>query len=157
MPTSFVRGDLFADSSLDGLAHGCNCAGAMGKGIAVEFRSRFPAMYREYKTRCSDGRFALGGVFVWHHEGLAIFNLGIQRSWRGSGAKPELTTIESTVATMIEVAQARSITRVGLPRIGAGLGGLAWPDVRSILARLGDASTVQLVVFEHYARGQAGH
>ena len=30
-------------------AHGCNCAGAMGKGIAVQFKSKYPDMYLEYK------------------------------------------------------------------------------------------------------------
>lgn len=37
MPTAFVKGDLFGASGLDALAHGCNCAGAMGEGIAIEF------------------------------------------------------------------------------------------------------------------------
>ena len=49
MPTTFVKGDLFRQEGLRALAHGCNCAGAMGKGIAVEFRERFPKMYAEYK------------------------------------------------------------------------------------------------------------
>ena len=65
MPTTFVTGDLFAERGLDGLAHGCNCAGAMGTGIAVD------------------------------HDG---------------------------------------IRRIGVPRIGAGLGGLEWCDVRAVLA-----------------------
>jgi hypothetical protein len=30
MPARFVKGDLFA-ADLPALAHGCNCAGAMGK------------------------------------------------------------------------------------------------------------------------------
>ena len=64
MPTIFVKGDLFAHKGLDALAHGCNCAGAMGKGIAVHFRERFPNMYGEYKQRCADGRFTLGAVFA---------------------------------------------------------------------------------------------
>jgi O-acetyl-ADP-ribose deacetylase (regulator of RNase III) len=33
-------GDLFAQPDLTALAHGCNCAGAMGKGIAVPFKQR---------------------------------------------------------------------------------------------------------------------
>ncbi|MFP2931529.1 hypothetical protein ACLESO_41360 [Pyxidicoccus sp. 3LG] len=38
-----------------------------------------------------------------------------------------------------------------LPRIGAGLGGLGWEDVRALLARLGQETPVELVVFEEYA------
>lgn len=45
MPVSFESGDIFATTELRGFAHGCNCAGAMGKGIAVAFKQRWPAMY----------------------------------------------------------------------------------------------------------------
>lgn len=44
-------GDLFAQPDLRALAHGCNCAGAMGKGIAVPFKQRWPRMYEEYRAR----------------------------------------------------------------------------------------------------------
>jgi hypothetical protein len=56
MPTAFVKGDLFGASGLGALAQGCNCAGAMGKGIAVEFRKRFPEMHaagRSDRRRCT--------------------------------------------------------------------------------------------------------
>ena len=33
------------------LAHGCNCLGSMGAGIATGFRDRYPAMYAEYRRR----------------------------------------------------------------------------------------------------------
>jgi len=53
MSIAFVSGDLFANaSSVQAFAHGCNCAGAMGAGIAVGFRTRYPAMYEEYRRRC---------------------------------------------------------------------------------------------------------
>lgn len=57
--------DLFA-SELPALGHGCNSAGAMGKGIAVEFRRRWPAMFDEYKRRCADGSFKLGDLLDRH-------------------------------------------------------------------------------------------
>ena len=36
------EGDIFALDGVNSYAHGCNCAGAMGKGIALQFRNRFP-------------------------------------------------------------------------------------------------------------------
>jgi O-acetyl-ADP-ribose deacetylase (regulator of RNase III) len=145
----FTRGDLFTADALDALAHGCNCAGAMGKGIALEFRRRFPAMYAEYKQRCADGRFTLGGVFAWKADGVTVFNLGTQRSWT---TRAELPAIEAALGAMLEQAEAQGIRRIGLPRIGAGLGGLAWQDVKAVLERLGPATAVELVVFEEYAK-----
>jgi O-acetyl-ADP-ribose deacetylase (regulator of RNase III) len=147
MPTAFVKGDLFGASGLDALAHGCNCAGAMGKGIAVEFRKRFPEMYAEYKERCARGRFNLGDVFAWTHEHITVFNLGTQKTWR---TKADLIAVKAALEAMIQLAEQAGIRRVGLPRIGAGLGGLAWQDVRSVLVALGESTYVELVVFEEY-------
>jgi len=147
MPTAFMKGDLFGASGLDALAHGCNCAGAMGKGIAVEFRKRFPEMYAEYKERCARGQFNLGDVFTWTQGSITVFNLGTQRTWR---TKADLTAVKMALEAMIQLAEQAGIQRVGLPRIGAGLGGLAWPDVRSELVALGDSTSVELVVFEDY-------
>lgn len=148
MPTSFVKGDLFAARDLDALAHGCNCAGAMGKGIAVEFRKRYPEMYAEYKARCAHGSFGLGDVFMWSDTSPVVFNLGTQRTWR---TKADLAAVRTCLAEMVRLAEEAGMARVGLPRIAAGLGGLAWSDVRAELAALGDATEVELVVFEEYA------
>lgn len=147
MPTVFVKGDLFQDPSLDALAHGCNCAGAMGKGIAVVFRSRFPKMYAEYRKLCSEGRFCLGDVFSWREGAVTVFNLATQKSWR---TRAELSAVEAALGSMVRLAERAGVRRIGLPRIGAGLGGLQWPDVRSLLARLGENTAVELVVFEEY-------
>lgn len=42
-------GDIFSISGISCYAHGCNCAGAMGKGIALQFKKRFPQMYLQYR------------------------------------------------------------------------------------------------------------
>lgn len=148
MPTIFLKGDLFHHEGLQALAHGCNCAGAMGKGIALEFRTRFPSMYLEYKRRCEEGRFKLGEVFTWTEVGgITIFNLGTQKTWR---TKAELGAVEAATQAMVQVAEESGIARVGLPRIGAGLGGLVWKDVRATLSKIGGSTTVDLLVFEDY-------
>ena len=147
MPTVFLAGDLFTAEHLDALAHGCNCAGAMGKGIAVEFRRRHPKMYQEYRLRCRKGSFQTGDVFFWEASIPAVFNLGTQRTWR---TKAELPHIRTAITRMIALAQSRGMTRVGLPRVGAGLGGMHWPDVRSVLEELGAETEVELGVFEEY-------
>jgi len=152
MPTSFVTGDLFAAKDIFAFAHGCNCAGAMGKGIAVEFKRRFPEMFREYKERCLDGRFQLGDVFVWKKSRTVVFNLGTQPHWK---APAELSAIATALRSMTAVAEQDSIDRIALPRIGAGYGALDWSLVRPLLEATGKATRVQLVVFETFVTGQA--
>jgi O-acetyl-ADP-ribose deacetylase (regulator of RNase III) len=147
MPASFTEGDLFAAEGIRAWAHGCNCAGAMGAGIAVEFKRRFPRMFDEYRLRCADGRFGLGDVFVWSEGERTVYNLGTQEHWRKKAQLPALTR---AVGRMVSLAEKSGIDRVALPRIGAGLGGLDWPKVRTVLKDAGDSTRVELVVFERY-------
>lgn len=147
MPTIFVSGDMLHDSSLDGISHGCNCAGAMGRGIALEFRQRFPDMFVEYTNRCKDGTFQLGDVFVWEEEKQIVFNLGTQKTWK---VQASLEAIETSVSKMLAIAESCKLARVGAPRIGAGLGGLKWEDVKKIFEQVGKKSPVKFIVFEKF-------
>ena len=47
-------GDLFA-SGAQTLVNTVNCVGVMGKGVALEFKKRFPDMYEDYERRCKEG------------------------------------------------------------------------------------------------------
>jgi O-acetyl-ADP-ribose deacetylase (regulator of RNase III) len=42
MSYSERQGDLFAATDLDGIAHGVNCHGQMGAGIAKIIREKYP-------------------------------------------------------------------------------------------------------------------
>ena len=44
-------GDLFATQAQTRV-NTVNCIGVMGKGVALEFRKRFPAMFEDYLARC---------------------------------------------------------------------------------------------------------
>src|SRR5271163_1062389 len=86
MPIEFVSGDLFANAhSVQAFAHGCNCQGSMGAGIARGFRELYPEMYEQYRSRCrgSARQFNLGDAWLWQEKGKpAVFNLGTQeRYW----------------------------------------------------------------------------
>ena len=47
-------GDLFS-SQCETLVKPVNCVGVMGKGIALEFKSKYPAMFDEYRLLCKKG------------------------------------------------------------------------------------------------------
>ncbi len=123
----------------------------MGKGIALAFRERWPEMYAAYKVRCREGHFGLGDVFLWEQDGVCVFNLGTQKSWR---SRAELSAIRSAVAEMLRLAEARGLAEIGLPRIGAGFGGLDWVEVRPLLEELAAESPVRLLVCEEHVPGE---
>jgi O-acetyl-ADP-ribose deacetylase (regulator of RNase III) len=61
---TYVQGDLF-QSSAKVLVNPVNTAGVMGKGLALEFKKRYPAMFEEYRTRCETGKFQAGDLWLY--------------------------------------------------------------------------------------------
>jgi len=153
MPITFCSGDIFETDTMVALAHGCNCAGAMGKGIAVAFKHNWPEMYQLYKSQCESGEFGLGDVFRWHDEssGRVIYNLGTQRTWKTNAT---LKAIEQSTANMLQQAEDTNTPEIAMPMIGAGLGGLAADDVKTVLDRLASDSQIRLLVCDEHVQGQ---
>jgi O-acetyl-ADP-ribose deacetylase (regulator of RNase III) len=125
-----VEGDLFA-MEFPAIGHGCNCQGIMGAGIALEFRRRWPDMYAEYREFCQDGAAMPGDYYPYAaSDGTLIYNLLTQPV---PGPTATLEHIAKAVTGAIEHAIGFEVEKLALPRIGAGLGGLKWKEVRDTL------------------------
>lgn len=154
MPIEFVTGDLFVNRcGAEALAHGCNCAGSMGAGIAVGFKERYPAMFDEFRRRCKakPPTFGLGDVFLWREAGKpAVFNLGTQpRPGRGA----TYPVVEAALAALRAAADAEGIRSLAMPRIAAGYGGLSWKKVRAQIERAFAGWSGALYVYEEFKEG----
>jgi O-acetyl-ADP-ribose deacetylase (regulator of RNase III) len=154
MPVEFVSGDLFVNRvGAEAFGHGCNCAGSMGAGIAVGFKDRYPAMFDEYRRRCkaTPPEFGLGDVFLWREDGRpAVFNLGTQpRPGRGA----TYAVVEQALREMRAVADREAVTKIAVPRIAAGYGGLSWKKVRATVEAVFADWPGTLYVYDDYEAG----
>ncbi|MET1080209.1 MAG: macro domain-containing protein [Pseudomonas sp.] len=150
MTVTYCVGDMFTVDSPRALAHGCNCAGAMGKGIAVIFRKKWPAMYSRYKELCKDGFFSLGDVFEWNDGITTIYNLGTQKTWK---TKADILAIRKSLEELHRLAIDSGVFEIYMPRIGAGLGGLDWSDVKKVIESVFGVSSIQVYVCEDFLVG----
>ena len=155
MPIVCVSGDLFDNAhGVRALAHGCNCQGSMGAGVARTFRARYPEMYEEYRRRCKaePRQFNLGDCWLWKADDQPwVFNLGTQEGyWR---ARASYEAIETALRRMREQADAEGITSIAIPRIGVGYGGLSWKKVRAIVEAVFGDWPGTLVVYEEFVAG----
>lgn len=149
---SFESGDIFATPNPQALAHGCNCFGAMGAGIAVEFKKRWPAMYNIYRDDCLRGYFKPGDVYMYTpciETDPKVFNLATQDRFQA-----KIGWINTAIITMLRQARVHNITEILMPAIGCGLGGLDWREVKNLLQTF-DSSDVNLRVCETYRKGVA--
>ena len=153
MPIEFVSGDLFANRfGVQALAHGCNCRGSMGAGIATGFRDRYPEMYAEYRRKCKaqPRQFNPGDAWLWEADGQPwVFNLATQEGvWR---ARASYEAIEAALTSMRRQADREGVTSIAVPRVGAGYGGLSWRKVRTVIERAFAGWPGTLYVYEEYA------
>ena len=115
------KGDLFIGHP-EAIAHGCNLKGAMGAGIAIHFKDRFPEMYELYKEACDEKSIELGGVYIYDGEmnnsKVRVYNLMTQEGFDGA----DLNALRKALMTMCDDADAKGITQITMPLIGSGFG-----------------------------------
>ncbi|MCH8518065.1 MAG: macro domain-containing protein [Cyclobacteriaceae bacterium] len=156
----FVKGDLLASRyHLDAIGHGCNCQGVMGSGIAKNIKALYPEMFHSYRGRCQKGMFRPGDFFIYRtdtHGPKWVLNLATQDRYGGGGPHASTDFIRQSLtgalSALQHVKKAESV-KVGLPAIGAGLGGLSWEDTEPIYTEIAEMfPEVTLVVFRDYIR-----
>lgn len=123
-------GDLFA-SEAQTLVNTVNCVGVMGKGVALEFKKRFPRMMKDYADRCERKAVRLGEPYLYTDEaGARIINFPTKGHWRSSS---RLADIERGLDHVAAHAAEWGITSLALPPLGCGNGGLAWSEVGPLI------------------------
>lgn len=68
---AIIHGDLFNAPEAYKVVT-VNCVGAMGAGIALACKERFPDLYKHYRKRCFAGEIVVGKVYVYSEEGVIL-------------------------------------------------------------------------------------
>jgi hypothetical protein len=79
-----IAGDLF-QARAQSLANAINCVGVMGKGIALEFKKRFPIVYEDYLERCKRDEVKLGRPYLYRNpQPPHVLNFPTKDHWRSA-------------------------------------------------------------------------
>src|SRR5215207_6876641 len=127
-----IVGDLF-ESDAQTLVNTVNCVGVMGKGVALEFKKRFPEMYADYVARCDHHEVRLGKPYVFRRSALPwVLNFPTKDHWR---SVTKLSDIEEGLRYLTSHYRDWEITSMALPPLGCGNGQLEWRIVGPTLYR----------------------
>jgi O-acetyl-ADP-ribose deacetylase (regulator of RNase III)/uncharacterized protein YwgA len=123
-------GDLFS-SQAQTLVNTVNCVGIMGKGVAQEFKKRFPAMFVDYAYRCARKEVRLGEPYLFKDPtGRLILNFPTKDHWRSPS---RLSDIERGLDYFLGHYRKWGITSIVFPPLGCGNGGLHWSEVGPLI------------------------
>lgn len=144
-----TKGDIL-QANAEALVNTVNCVGVMGRGIALQFKKRFPENFAAYKAVCDQGALHPGKMLVFELPPLQapryIINFPTKRHWKG---KSRLDDIECGLDALVDEVRARKITSIAVPPLGCGLGGLDWYVVRPKIERAFDAlPNVRVLLYE---------
>lgn len=127
-----LTGDLF-QSQAQTWVNTVNCVGVMGKGVALEFRKRFPDMYEDYVKRCADRQVRLGQPYLFRRLLPPwILNFPTKDDWRSVS---RLDDIIAGLEYLEKHYREWGITSLAVPPLGCGQGQLDWRVVGPTLYR----------------------
>lgn len=144
-------GDMFKERA-DAIVNTVNCVGVMGKGVALEFKGRWPANFKAYKHLCDMKRLKPGQVFLFQNFDMLnssdwrfLINFPTKDHWR---QKSKIEFINSGLDDLITKVRASGIRSIVMPPLGCGNGGLRWRDVYSLLdKKLSAIEDLDFIVF----------
>lgn len=145
----YLTGNIF-DSDAAALVNTVNTVGIMGKGVALQFKNRYPNNYHAYQRACKNGDIAIGKLLVVSDgdafSNKLIINFPTKTDWRQSS---EITYIEQGLVDLRRIITQYNIRSIALPPLGSGNGGLDWVEVKKRIEQyLTDLNDVDIYVYE---------
>lgn len=131
MRIQYISSSIF-ESRLQTLVNPVNTVGVMGKGLAAEFKHRYPEMFKRYKEHCEAGALTIGKLHLYQARWRLILNFPTKKYWKDPS---ELEWIEIGLKKLAAIYEEKGIISLAMPQLGCGNGGLGWEDVQPLIER----------------------
>lgn len=121
----FLNGNIL-ESKCKFLVNPVNCAGVMGKGLAAQFKKKFPDMFHDYRLACNEKSLKPGGI----HRYGNIINVATKDHWK---AASRIEYIREFLICLRNFLTENPNTSVAIPALGCGCGELEWTEVKKLM------------------------
>jgi O-acetyl-ADP-ribose deacetylase (regulator of RNase III) len=131
---NFIQiGNLF-DSQCEAFVNAVNCVGVAGKGIALQFKQRFPSYYNTYQYLCRNGHMKPGRVAISESKSKTgpryIISFPTKKHWKNPS---QLQWIIDGLDDLRFIIAEYKIKSIAIPPLGCGNGRLDYKEVKNIM------------------------
>ena len=144
----YKNGDILRED-VEAIVNTVNCVGIMGRGLALQFKNKFPQNLKEYQLACTNKEVQLGKMFV-HQTGQLInpkyiINFPTKGHWKQNS---KIEDISNGLDDLITIIEKYSIKSIAIPPLGSGLGGLDWNQVKKLIEEKLKNINCTIILFE---------
>lgn len=144
----YKNGDILRED-VEAIVNTVNCVGIMGRGLALQFKNKFPQNFKEYQLACTNKEVQLGKMFV-HQTGQLInpkyiINFPTKGHWKQNS---KIEDISNGLDDLITIIEKYSIKSIAIPPLGSGLGGLDWKMVKKLIEEKLKNINCTIILFE---------
>jgi len=146
MVFSIKRASIF-DSDHECLVNTVNTMGAMGRGLALDFRFRVPEMYEEYKQLCHSKQIRIGKYWIYDRSnrlGKRILNFPTKVHYANPS---KLSYVIEGLQYFKENYKEDKIDSIAFPLLGARNGRLLFGDVYGVMRKHLSDLPIDITVF----------
>lgn len=126
----YQKGDIF-ESKAQVIVNTVNCQGIMGKGLALAFKQKYPAMFKVYQQECRTGKLHIGKPTLYQESTPWILNFPTKDSWRGNS---KLEYLQKGLEFLVAHYKNAGIKSIAFPKLGTQNGKLSWNEVGPLMA-----------------------
>ena len=130
----YSNGNLFDDLS-QAYVNPVNCIGIMGKGIALEFKNRYPNYFKYYVKMCNEQYLQKAGdVIIYTNSTLPkfIISAATKTNWRN---RSNVEIINNLLNCIKYIILDFGINSIAMPALGCGEGGLNWKQIQPLIEK----------------------
>lgn len=142
-----IIGDILG-SKAQTLINTVNCVGVMGKGIALEFKKKFPEMFEDYVERCERKDVKPGVPYIYKTLfPPQIINFPTKDHWKSVS---RIADIERGLQILMTRYKDWGVTSLAIPPLGCGNGQLEWKAVGPLIHRYASQMEIPIELYAPY-------
>jgi O-acetyl-ADP-ribose deacetylase (regulator of RNase III) len=150
---NYISGNIL-ETQYDVIAHGVNCKGVFGAGLAKEIRDKWPEVYNNYMDKFLRLGWRLGEIQMVHvglepnPEKKLIVNMAIQENYVRDPKKVyvDYSAVAVCLDKLFKYCKEHSLS-CAIPKIGCGLANGDWKTIGHIIAKTYKENRIPLNIY----------
>jgi len=148
----FIKGDILSSTS-EALVNPVNCVGVMGAGLAKSFKDKYNDItdyfMSNYIFSCKSGYLKPGKILVHFLHSTPVHYIINFPTKDHFNDPSKLSYISDGLDSLSSIIDSYNIKSISIPKLGCGLGGLKWNDVKSLIVSFSERHpNVNILIYE---------